>query len=335
MAQLSVNVVQIESIKLHPNADKLDIIKLVDMGYQVITSRDNFKVGDLAVYFPVDSVIPDIWVQAFGISNYYTNRLKAAKLRGIFSEGLIIPIKSFYNSDNYGFYLGDDWAVFFGVTKYQPPLKLGQGKNGHSIGMHKFPAPEHLKKYMDVFQEGEEIAITEKIHGGNYVIVNEDGNIKIASHNFFWDDIPENQKVPQIVCYKLYPELSKIPVGFTVYGEVYGKGIQDLTYGLTTIKYALFAASKDGKILDFQDFLDFCQQYELLCVPTLYRGEFNYDMIVQYYNNVDSYVSDIPQMMEGVSIVPLKERVDPRFGRVCMKYISDRYLLRKNGTENK
>lgn len=38
-------------------------------------------------------------------------------------------------------------------------------------------------------------------------------------------------------------------------------------------------------------------------------------------------------MMEGVIVQPLVERTHPEIARVVPKLISDRYLLRKEGTE--
>ncbi|WP_228060011.1 hypothetical protein [Plectonema radiosum] len=38
-------------------------------------------------------------------------------------------------------------------------------------------------------------------------------------------------------------------------------------------------------------------------------------------------------MMEGVVIQPACERTHPKIGRVALKLISDRYLLRKGGSE--
>jgi hypothetical protein len=37
--------------------------------------------------------------------------------------------------------------------------------------------------------------------------------------------------------------------------------------------------------------------------------------------------------MEGVVVQPLVERAHPEIGRVVLKLISDRYLIRKDGTE--
>lgn len=337
MAELKVEVVQIESVTPHPNADKLDLITLSGMGYQVITGKGNLEVGDLAFYFPIDSVIPDVWVTEFNIGAYYSKKLRATKLRGIFSEGLLIKVGIQHRLFNSVVSVGDDYTEYFGVTKYVPQYSRGtRGGGNHSghVGEQRFPSPEHIKKYKDVFVDGEEVIITEKLHGMNFFVSKElDGNIKVASHNFFWEDTEVNQKVPQIQLVKQYPELTQCPSGVIIYGELYGAGIQDLTYGESGINYAIFAVSKDGVFLDYEYFNQFCQVYRLKTVPELYSGAYSYERLLDF-NNMNSVICET-QMAEGICIVPIKERTSPKFGRVCMKYVFDRYLLRKNGSEEK
>jgi RNA ligase (TIGR02306 family) len=136
MSIFKVEVVKINQIIAHPNADRLDIASFEGMEYQVITVKGNFKIGDLAYYFPIDSVIPDKYLDEFGIRNYYSKKLRAAKLRGIFSEGLLIPL-----TENIKYRVGDDCTEYFGVTKYEYPIPRGmRGDMESQIGHYKFPS---------------------------------------------------------------------------------------------------------------------------------------------------------------------------------------------------
>lgn len=58
MSIFKVEVVKINSINSHPNADRLDIVTIEGMAYQVISAKGNFQSGDLAFYFPIDSLFP-------------------------------------------------------------------------------------------------------------------------------------------------------------------------------------------------------------------------------------------------------------------------------------
>lgn len=327
MSIFKVEVVKISSINLHPNADRLDIATMEGMAYQVITAKGNFQVGDLAFYFPIDSVIPDNFLDKFGIRSYYSKKLRAAKLRGIFSEGLLIPVDADFNGN-----VGDDFTAYFGVTKYEYPIPQNMsGDVEFPVEQYKFPSPEHLKRYRDVLQVGEEVVVTEKIHGTNFtVLVDEDGS-HISSHNYFWKNNQTNKNLVYIRAYNKYSCLQNLPINTQAFGEIYG--VQDIKYGLSNgkIKAAIFAVKHNGKFLDYDDFKTFCNQYSLPQVPVLYRGAYSWEAVSQF-NNANSVV-DKNSIMEGVIVQPIKERTHLEIGRVVLKLISDRYLLRSGGTE--
>jgi RNA ligase (TIGR02306 family) len=327
MSAFKVEVVKINQITSHPNADRLDIASFEGMAYQVITAKGNFQVGDLAYYFPIDSVIPDRYLDEFGIRNYYSKKLRAAKLRGIFSEGLLIPVGKNVVT------VGDDCTEYFGVSKYEYPIPRSMsGEMENRIGHYKFPSPEHLKRYKDILIDGEEIFVTEKIHGTNFtVLVDGEGITKIGSHNYFWKDSDANKNLVYIRAYYENPSLQKLPSNTQVFGEIYG--VQDIKYGLTDgkIGLAIFAVRANNQFLNYNDFIEFCEDFSLPRVPVLYQGAYSWRSVSQF-NNADSVLNP-SCMMEGVIIQPIRERTNPEIGRVVLKLISDRYLLRRDGTE--
>lgn len=328
MSIFKVEVVKINSVTPHPNADRLDIATFEGMAYQVITAKGSFKPGDLAFYFPIDSVIPDKFVDEFGIRSYYSKKLRAAKLRGIFSEGLLIPV-----GENFTGNVGDDYTEYFGVTKYEYPLPQSMsGEAEAPIAHYKFPSPENLKRYKDILVEGEEVVVTEKIHGTNFtVLVDAEGTTHVGSHNYFWKNNETNKNLVYIRAYNENPALQKLPPGTQVFGEIYG--VQDIKYGLKDgkIGIALFAVRRGHDFLNYPMFVAFCEEFSLPRVPVLYTGAYSWEAVSQF-NNADSVLC--PQvMMEGVIVQQGVERTHPEIGRVVLKLISDRYLLRKDGTE--
>jgi RNA ligase (TIGR02306 family) len=328
MSEFKVEVVQISSVLPHPNADRLDLVMFEGMAYQVVIAKGKFQVGDLAYYFPIDSVIPDLYLDEFEIRTYYRKKIKATKLRGIFSEGLLVEVNADFEGQ-----VGDDYAERFGVTKYEYPIPITMnGDMEGQVGQYKFPSPEHLKRYKDILIPGEEIVITEKIHGTNFsVLIDPDGEVKVASHRYFWKDNDLNSRMVYLRTYHESEALQNLPHDVQVFGEIYG--VQDLLYGLKNgkIDYAIFAVCKGREFLDYDDFIAFCDAYKLPRVPVLYRGAYSWDVATQF-NNADSVLAP-GTMMEGVIVQPAIERTDFKCGRVVLKLISDRYLLRKDGTE--
>lgn len=149
-AHHQVNVIRISEIRVHPNADKLEIVPIE--GYQAVVGKGQFKVGDLAYYVPPDSVVPDrpefafLWGNAAfeGGTPERKRRIGAKKLRGEWSEGVLMPCieayrdtlngRDFYkpadfallrDNGNEGKQIqvseGDDVSDFLGITHYNPP----------------------------------------------------------------------------------------------------------------------------------------------------------------------------------------------------------------------
>lgn len=327
MSIFKVEVVKIISVNSHPNADRLDIATIEGMAYQVVTAKGNFSPSDIAFYFPIDSVIPDEYLDKFGIRPYYSKKLRAAKLRGIFSEGLLIPVAEEFQGN-----IGDDYTEHFGVTKYEYPIPQNMSGDVESpIGQYKFPSPEHLKRYRDVLEEGEKVVVTEKLHGTNFTVMVDENGTHIGSHNYFWKNNTTNKNLVYVRAYNETPALHKQPINTQVFGEIYG--VQDIKYGLNNSKIgiALFAVKNNGKFLNYNDFVAFCDKFALPSVPVLYIGSYTWEAVSQF-NNANS-VLEPKCMMEGVIIQPLVERTHPEIGRVVLKLISDRYLLRKDPTE--
>jgi RNA ligase (TIGR02306 family) len=111
------------------------------------------------------------------VTNYLRKgqRVRTVKLRGVYSECLLIPFKylapkSLENNVNEG----DDMMTILGITKYEPPVKTVQlSVGGRKIKYHqnpnfkvyyKFP---NQKNVPDMFNEEDEVVITRKLHGTN------------------------------------------------------------------------------------------------------------------------------------------------------------------------
>lgn len=170
MTDFHVEIVRLGKIEKHPNADALDITYVHgENGYPCIVKKDSFKEGDLAVYIPIETTLPDRPEFAF-LSASEHRRLKAKKLRGFFSMGLVIPVPS----DIPDAVEGMDVAERLGITKFEPKQPSGQYSKvmggdceadpEHFI-FHKYTDIEPLRRNSRVLNDGEEVILTEKCHG--------------------------------------------------------------------------------------------------------------------------------------------------------------------------
>ena len=98
MSEFFTNVVKIGPVLKHPNADQLEITNVYCDengfgGYPCIIKAGSFKQGDLAVYISVDALCPTA-NPVFSFlkrKNEEYARIKAVRLRGIFSMGILVP----------------------------------------------------------------------------------------------------------------------------------------------------------------------------------------------------------------------------------------------------
>lgn len=110
-----VVVVRIKTIEDHPNAHSLDIIPLYEGGFNAIARKGDFKVGDLAIYVEPDYVVPpDAEMFAF----LPHKRVKSKKLRGVWSQGLLVPALP-------GMEEGQDVMEMLGIVRYVPRISGG------------------------------------------------------------------------------------------------------------------------------------------------------------------------------------------------------------------
>ncbi len=109
MARKLASVVEIESCEPIPETERLSVAKMVGKGWQVVVGRNEFKKGDLCVYFEIDSYLdPKDDRYAFlrerclrkivsksGTVLREGLKIKTIRLRGVVSQGLVMPVARF------------------------------------------------------------------------------------------------------------------------------------------------------------------------------------------------------------------------------------------------
>ena len=392
MSEFNCQVVRLK-IETHSNAEAIEIARVGD--YQSIVKKGQFQDGELAVYVPEQAVLPEWLLKELGfwnetkqkgeLSGSAGNRVKAIKLRGVLSQGLIVPT----TPDDPGFAVvskpsddvnvfdlrmterfeeGQDAAEFLGIVKYEPALPSHM--RGKAIGVdydatHKYDFG-NLKKCPDLFTEGEEVVITEKVHGtlmcvgvvptksakeayhkGRVIVTSKGlgGNGVILDHNDQTNLYAQAAKAHGLLDSALDvlgPIADRDGVPVFVFGEVFGKtpsgaGVQDLTYTDKTLDYRAFdiciGNRGSERYLKWDDFVTGCYHLNVLPVPILYRGPYLKEVVLLHTDG-NTTLSDKKQIREGVVVKSAVEDRNPHFGRKIAKSVSDAYLLRKgNVTE--
>src|SRR4051812_34923701 len=94
MSDFQVRIVRIRNIEPIPGADNIELAVIGD--YRSVIQKGQFNKGDIGVYIPEASVLPDWLVEQLGLIGRLAgpdkNRVKAIKLRGCVSQGILMPI---------------------------------------------------------------------------------------------------------------------------------------------------------------------------------------------------------------------------------------------------
>ena len=167
-------VSSINEIKPIPGADNIE--QGVIGGWNCIIKKGEYKVDDLVVVATTDAVIPQELSDAMSVTNYLRKgqRVRTVKLRGVYSECLIIPLSHIpYKGTRNEYFEGKDMMEVMDIFKYEPPAVQVQLASGKKIRYHqnpnfhvyyKFP---NMKNVPYIFTEEDDVQITRKIHGTN------------------------------------------------------------------------------------------------------------------------------------------------------------------------
>ncbi len=322
MAEFKVEVVRVGPVTKHPNADTLSLTEV--FAYPVVIRTGELAEGDRAVYLPVDAVVPEGDPRFAFLGEH--RRIKAKRLRGIFSMGLLVRADPAWE-------VGQDVAALLGVVKYEPPPRLVMGGDNEPcpFAFPKYTEIENYRRYPDVLREGEEIVVTEKLHGTNSRFAFHEGRLWCGSHSGI------KKRDPSVVWWKVaeaigLEERLKAAPGVALYGEVYGD-VQDLKYGLGRgeLRLALFDALELSTLryLGWDRTVEVARAVDLPTVPVLHRGPWGRDLLA--LANGSSMLA--AHLREGVVVRAVAERFEPDTDRPMVKVIGEDYLLRKGGTE--
>lgn len=351
MSTFAVEVVRLDDVLPHENADKLELA--VIGGYRAVVAKGLHRRGDRVVYVPEDSIVPDDVLEAFGFTGKLggkaKNRVKAIRLRGELSQGLVLPCddvaeflleqgKIGYTEE---FYEGKDMTDLLGIEKYEEPIpvEMAGKQRPRPSWFPMYTDIENIKKYNRVLEDGEEVIVTEKLHGTNFGagMHVDDRTMRVSSRRVVLEEDEANLYWRAARQATLDTTLDRI-LTFTgcqsavIFGEVVGPGVQDLTYGVSNgeIGFRWFDLMLDGGYVNEDDARDIIERTHprFERVPVLYRGPYSLEKIQELTDGKDFSGSHI---REGVVVKPVMER-RTKMGRVILKSISAEYLLRAGPT---
>lgn len=347
-----------------PGADSI-VVATVD-GWKVVVKKDEFEVGDLCVYFEIDSFLPCVprfeilrrnSLKKMGDIEGY--RLKTIKLRGQVSQGFVIPIDhdvevewshTFMNfQDARSLEVGDDLTEMFGVLKYEAPVPVaiaGQVRGNFPSFIKKTDQERCQNLIHEIFTENvdAEYEVTMKMDGTSFTgyfnrgidgVCGRNWELKMDNENAF------NALVLMFVESGLRDALREFGGNYAVQGELMGPGIQKNREGLKSHKLFVF----DIYDIDNGCYLPPAKRRETLNllyvhglnknmvehVPVFYENIKLLDIRPKTHRSLDTVdalleYADGPSLHHAIREGLVFKRKD---GQFSFKAISNRYLLKE------
>lgn len=367
MSDWAPQIVKIEKVIAHPNADALDLVTVLG-DYPIVVKRGEYKVGDLTCYVPIDSIVPDTEQYYFLCPKAYEKYedengviqqrqvgpkyavgsvpekyriVKAKRIRNVYSQGMLVQLPKLIGTIRS---VGDSVVDILELKKWEEEVddaivnvKL-RGANaaappkGWSIPYYDL---ESIRKYISLVENEQDIILTEKLNGSNASYVFDGNDLWIKSRNFYkkWDE--DDMWVGIAIRCSLKEKLSNYPM-MVFFGEVVNQ-VKKFRYNdkiingeLPTDFYCFDIYDViNNKFLDYDDFASICKKLEVSTTPILYRGPWtSKEKIYQYAEGKSTLNEKI--VREGFVLSVAKERFEPKLnGRLKLKLVGECYNLQK------
>lgn len=311
------------------------------LGWKVVVRReDNYKVGELVIYFELDSILPRIPEFEFMEQSNYI--LRSMRLRGQLSQGLVWKTDILPN--DLELTEGMDVTEILGVQKHQEVISdvmLGKSKGFHPTTVRKSgeirvqSMPELLAEF-----QGLMVAETTKIEGETASFIEHNGQIDVCSHYHSMIESPDSIHWQMYHKYNIGSILSRNK-NIGIQGEIAGPGIHKNPLDLEEKQLFVFRITDTltGRRFTPVEIMEFCQSQGLQHVPMKLNVKFDFTMEEVIERAKGEYANGKPR--EGIVIVPMEATYSEVLRDwLSMKVINNVYLdgawkqKRKNKSKN-
>lgn len=296
------SIERIKNVREHPSADRLELVDI--LGYQLVSEKGLYKAGDIVIYIQPDTVLPEEeWTETY--RKYSPKRVKAVKLRGEWSEGIIVSSETaatkingwfpgHFHSDN----IGMDVSEHMRVIKYEPPAPQDLSAKRHLPFQIPVTDEERWENLDDKIPFGALCDVTLKIDGQSWsayynLATTEFG---VLGRRFEFKDGVNNNYTKHLERYGIkdklieYCEMNNLSL--CIRGESYGPGIQgfDLNphakgeYGLAMFSVWLIDQRRYARFGDLLYFERVARELGIPHVPILEENVMITPELIQRYS---------------------------------------------------
>ena len=340
MARKLASVQYVHDIWPIEGADRIECIGV--LGWRCVAKKGEFKVGDLCVYFEIDSFLPmDERFAFLGPTSLKHNdllgdgyRLCTQRFRGQISQGLALPLTVLPEGD---WQIGEDVTELLGVRKWEISQRASSG--GTIIGTLPAWVPktdetrvQSEPRLIDEFA-GLPYYITTKMDGTSVTMYRVGGRFGICGHNYeladdgkcsFWKWAHEHEIEQRLVSNGLD--------NVVLQGEFCAAGIQGNPLTLTRPEWYVFTvrdANREER-LGLDETRAICERLGLTTVPVEECGDdLPYGSVEELLERARGLYEN-GRTKEGIVIRPQAPVYSATVGAsLSMKVINNDYLVKK------
>lgn len=248
----------ISQLKPIKGADLIEVA-VID-GWEVVIKKGEFNVGDLCVYFEIDSWIPTELAPFLSKSkeprvyrNVKGERLKTIKLKGQISQGLVLPTSILDNcAIDLLLNINQDVTEVLNIIKWEPeiPAQLAGKLEGNFPSYIPKTDQERIQNYIrNMPLSVNQWEVTEKLDGSSMTvyrardIAKMDGGHRmgVCSRNYELKlEDTSNAFISTALKLQLFDKLHAYNLNVALQGELIGPGIQKNPYELSELEYYVY-----------------------------------------------------------------------------------------------
>lgn len=357
MERKLASIRRIDEIRPIEGADLIEIA--VIGGWHVIVKKGEYHANDLAVYFEIDSWIPNALAPFLSgdkepkeYNGVKGERLRSKKMRGVVSQGLLlsfssIPLKVYasensstgevYYFDEIVWNEGDDVTESFGIQKWEKPLSAqlsGVAKGNFPTHISPKTDAERIQNLTNRIQGWKDrdlkFEVTEKLDGTSFTYVrfkpNDDHyESHVCSRNLSLEETEENLYWQIARKYDIINKVEALGLNVSIQGEIIGQNVQSGQFKIPPELrvFNIYDIENHG-YMDPVRRNEIVEQLGLLHAPVIHR-----ELSISDFNTVGEMIA----FAEGKSVINGTEREGLVWkcttdNTITFKTISNKWLLK-------
>lgn len=326
----------ISDLRPIPNADSIELA--IIEGWECIVKKQEFTINEKCIYVPPDTLVDTRREHFSFLASKSKNnlvRIKPTKIRGVWSEGLLLKINNL-SKEISDVILNEtdpsnDFGELLGITKYNKDIVLTQIQG--IPGQKKSTFPEHIisktdedslknnKKILEEFKNTE-IYISKKMDGSSMTLILKDSEFTVCSRSIVLD--VGSVMYQYVIRENLESKIRNLNINVAIQGEFCGPKINGNKMCLKDYDFYVFNVKNLDTNLYYslEDLKIICNLLNIKLVPILFEGlydeTFNMDFFKNMANNIKYNENNKECFGEGIVIRPK----NPVYSKILRKNLS-------------